>query len=49
MKQVNVLLILLFTAFNSFGNSIYIDYNASKDCMDSYEYAKDGNEESLPE
>ena len=46
MKQVNVLLILLFTAFNSFGNSIYIDYNASKDCMDSYEYAKDGNEET---
>lgn len=46
MKQVNVLLIFLFAAFNSFGNSIYIDYNASKDCMDSYEYAKDGNEET---
>ena len=46
MKQVNVLLLLLFVAFNSFGNSIYIDYNASKDCMDSYEYAKDGNEET---
>lgn len=46
MKQVNVLLLFLFAAFNSFGNSIYIDYNASKDCMDSYEYAKDGNEET---
>ncbi len=47
MKQVNVLLLFfLFTAFNSFGTSIYIDYNASKDCMDSYEYAKDGNEET---
>ncbi len=46
MKQVNVLLLFLFVAFNSFGNSIYIDYNASKDCMDSYEYAKDGNEET---
>lgn len=46
MKQVNVLLLFLFTAFNSFGNSIYIDYNSSKDCMDSYEYAKDGNEET---
>ncbi|MFT6320992.1 MAG: LysM repeat protein [Granulosicoccus sp.] len=46
MKQVNVLLLFLFAAFNSFGTSIYIDYNASKDCMDSYEYAKDGNEET---
>ncbi len=46
MKQVNVLLLFLFAALNSFGNSIYIDYNASKDCMDSYEYAKDGNEET---
>ena len=47
MKQVNVLLLFfLFTAFQSFGTSIYIDYNSSKDCMDSYEYAKDGNEET---
>ena len=46
MKQVNVLLLFLFITFNSFGTSIYIDYNASKDCMDSYEYAKDGNEET---
>jgi len=46
MKQVNVLLLFLFAAFNSFGTSIYIDYNASKDCMDSYEYAKDGNLET---
>ena len=47
MKQVNVLLLFfLFSSFSSFGTSIYIDYNASKDCMDSYEYAKDGNEET---
>jgi LysM repeat protein len=46
MKQINVLLLFLFVAFNSFGTSIYIDYDASKDCMDSYEYAKDGNEET---
>ena len=46
MKQVNVLLLFLFAAFNTYGTSIYIDYNASKDCMDSYEYAKDGNEET---
>lgn len=47
MKQVNVLLLfLLFITFNSFGTSVYIDYNASKDCMDSYEYTKDNNEET---
>ena len=47
MKQVNVLLLFFFlSTFHSFGASIYIDYNASKDCMDSYEYAKDGNEET---
>ncbi|MEM6967174.1 MAG: LysM peptidoglycan-binding domain-containing protein [Bacteroidota bacterium] len=47
MKQVNVLLLFfLLTTVPSLGTSIYIDYNASKDCMDSYEYAKDGNEET---
>jgi LysM repeat protein len=36
---------LIFSSSAAAANSIYIDYNASKDCMDSYEYAKNGNEE----
>ena len=47
MKLLNCVLLFSFLTMSSmYGKDIYIDYNSSKDCMDSYEYAKDGNAET---
>ena len=46
MKLLNCVLLFCLFSMTSYGKDIYIDYNSSKDCMDSYEYAKDGNVET---
>lgn len=47
MKLLNCVLLFVFISISTtYGRDIYIDYNSSKNCMDSYEYVKDGNAET---